>query len=214
MEEDKLTELIYAVYELPYFSLIDPQLAISYLITSFSLHVIGLHVSSVSDKLALIKDQDTIGSQGEAINRQRRTIDIHEIVFICIKDWNYQQCWEYEPFASSDVTLIFCTSVLLPAAKQDQSICPKWPLKNNNVPPSLLLFLNAVFILMSFLLSWISALNTDICCKSLYLSLSTEVCGRACEFVLLRVQTVTSSINLRYIGGLIIKNSFQHLKIQ
>lgn len=151
MEEDKLTEQIFAIYELPYFSLIDPQLAISHLITSFSLYVIGLHVSSVSDKLALIKDQDTIGSQGEAINRQK-TRDIHEIVLICIKDWNYQQCWEYEPSASTDVTLIFCMSVLLPAAKQDQSICPKWPLKNNNVPPSLFFFLNAVINLMSFLL--------------------------------------------------------------
>ena len=69
----------------PYFCLIDPQLAINYLITSFSPGVIGLHVSSASDKLALIKDRDTITSLGEAIYRQGRAIDIHEIVFICNK---------------------------------------------------------------------------------------------------------------------------------
>lgn len=69
----------------PYFCLIDPQLAINYLITSFSPRVIGLHVSSASDKLALIKDQDTISSLGEAIYRQGRAIDIHEIVLICNK---------------------------------------------------------------------------------------------------------------------------------
>lgn len=55
MSEHKLPAQISAVYELSYFCLIDFQLAINYLITSFSLHVIGLYVSSASDKLALIK---------------------------------------------------------------------------------------------------------------------------------------------------------------
>lgn len=82
----------YAVYELPFFHLIDPQLPINYLITSFSLHVTGLYVNSVSEKLALIKDQDSISSLEEAIYSQGRAIDIHEIVLICNKDLNYCQC--------------------------------------------------------------------------------------------------------------------------
>lgn len=86
------TQSRYAAHELPCFCLIDPQLAINYLITSFSVCVIGSCVSSVSDKLALIKEQDTISRLEEAIYRQGRAIDIHEIVLICNKDLNYPQC--------------------------------------------------------------------------------------------------------------------------
>lgn len=69
-----------------YFCLIDPQLAVKYLISSFSPESDWLlHVSRAGDKLALIKEQDTIPSQGEAISTQRRAIDIHEIVSVAIK---------------------------------------------------------------------------------------------------------------------------------
>lgn len=70
---------------------------------------LGLYVISHGDKLALIKEQDSLSSSGEAICRQGRAIDIHEIVLICNKDLNYHQCGEQEPFCCAYVMVFLYT---------------------------------------------------------------------------------------------------------